>query len=139
MFENLVKTQPDWHLPINKNFAVAADKLVLKANCTYEAMENVYVLDILNIPSDIQSTLPQGLPDLFSVMARFPNAYTEGAAFRVGSVDFVTKYAGFEAGDVLTLNFDKAEQKCFFRVGGGKSATLAAYCGSAYAGIAYVG
>ena len=116
MFENLVKTQPDWHLPINKNFAVAADKLQLKANCTYDAMENVYVLDILNIPEEEKNTLPQGLPDLFSVVARFPNSYTEDAVFRVGSEVFTPKYAGFELGDALTITFDKVEKKCFFRV-----------------------
>ncbi len=139
MFSSLVKGQTDWHNPLNQNFAIAADKLTLKADCSYDGEANVYTMTIRNIAPEVAAALPSGLPDYFTIVSRFPNNYIEGAAFRVGSMDFAAKYAGFEAGDVLSLNFDKAEQRCFFRVGGGSSAMLAAYCGSAYAGYSYLG
>ncbi len=140
MFSSLVKGQTDWHSPLNANFATAADKLTLKADCVYDAEANAYTMTIRNIPAEIAAALPSGLPDYFTIVSRFPNDYAEGATFRVGTMEFTAKYAGFEAGDVLSLNFDKAEQRCFFRVGGGSiSATPTAYCGSAYAGYSYLG
>lgn len=140
MFNSLTKTQPDWHIPLNENFAVAEDKLSFAAGCTYDADENVYVLQFVNIPAAVEADLPQGLPDLFPVTMRTPNEYVDEAKFRIGEMDFTPKYAGFEAGDVVCVYFDKVEEKCFFRVGGGAGGgSLAAYCGSAYAGNSYLG
>jgi hypothetical protein len=139
MFSNLVKSQPDWHMPINANFAVAEDKMTLQADCSYDQTDNVYILEIRNIPQTVTDDLPFTLPDFFSIMARFPHDYVYGAVFRVGSVDFEAKYAEFEAGDVLTILFDKAEEKCFFKLGGIGGATLAAYAGRAYVGFSFLG
>ena len=140
MFNGLTKTQPDWHNPLNANFATAEDKLQILADFTYDGTNSVYIVTPRNIPAEVASGLPHTLPDFFTIAGRMPNEYAEGAAFRVGAVDFTPKYAGFEAGDVLSIIFDRLEQLCFFRRGGGGSvSSLAAYAGSAYAGFSYVG
>ena len=138
MFNSLTKTQPDWHNPLNENFAVAEDKLQLLGDFIYD--NGVYVITPRNIPASVASNLPHTLPDFFTIAGRMPNDYEEGAKFRVGAVDFNSKYAGFEAGDVLSILFDRLEQTCFFRLGGGlRGGSLAAYAGNAYAGFSFVG
>ena len=140
MFSNLTKTQPDWHMPLNANFATAEDKLQLLADFSYDSTNSVYIVTIRNIPASVANDLPHTLPDFFTIAGRMPNEYAEGAPFRVGAVDFTPKYAGFEAGDVLSIIFDRLEQICFFRRGGsGSGSSLAAYAGSAYAGFSFVG
>ena len=140
MFNNLIKTQPDWHEPLNQNFITAADKLQLLADFAYDETDHVYAITLRNIPEAVASSLPHTLPDFFAIAGRMPNDYKEGAAFRLGAVDFVSKYAWFEAGDVRSILFDRLEQRCFFRLGGGKpcNGSLAAYAGSAYAGLSYL-
>ena len=140
MLENLTKTQPDWHLPINRNSGTLSDKLQFLADFTFDTANSVYIVTPRNIPTATAGGLPHTLPELFTIAGRMPNDYKEGAAFRVGAVDFVAKYAGFEAGDVLQILFDRLENTCFFkRGGGGGSSSLAAYAGAAYAGLSFVG
>ena len=118
MLQKLVKTQPDWHEPLNKNADIIEDKLTLKAVCTYDSAGSVYNLVFQNIPEEIEIQLPQGLPDLFSVVTRLPNDFVAGAAFRIGGALFTPQNAAFKARDVLTINFDRPEQACFFASGG---------------------
>ena len=141
MLENLTKTQPDWHLPINRNSGILSDKLQLLADFTFDEANSVYIVTPRNIPAAVAGGLPHTLPDFFAVAGRMPNEYADGAAFRVGAVDFAPKYAGFEAGDVLQILFDRLENTCFFRRGGGGGggSSLAAYAGAAYAGLSFVG
>ena len=140
MFSALIKTQPDWHEPINRNFAVAEDKLQIIADFAFDEAAAVYVITPRNIPAAVAANLPHTLPEFFTIAGRMPNDYEEGAKFRVGAVDFTSKYAGFEAGDVLSIMFDRLEQLCFFRLGGrGSGSSLVAFAGSAYAGFSYLG
>jgi hypothetical protein len=141
MFEPMVKTRPDWHNVHNRNFAFAEDKMTFVAECAYNEADGVYALQFVNIPAKLEADLLGGLPDLFPVVMRLPNDYVEETPFRIGSTDFAPKYAGFEAGDVLCVYFDKVEEKCFFRLGGGNPGgkSRAAYCGRAYAGYSYLG
>ncbi len=123
---------------IRLNTAMGA-MFVFTADCSYSEDDNVYVLELISPTGASQSEILQSLPDLFSVMARFPNAYELDAKFRVGAVVYEPKYAGFEENDVQIITFDRTAQKCFFRVGGGGGAATAAYCGSAFAGITFIG
>jgi len=139
MLETLVKGQPDWHLAINRNTGVLDDKLSLLANITFNTTDNIYIVEIRNIPQDVATNLPQSLPDIFTVTGRAPNDYQVAAYFRVGNVDFEARDADFQAGDVVSINFDRVSNTCFFRRGGGGTSSLAAYAGSAYAGFSYAG
>ena len=139
MLSTPAKTTPDWDSPINQNMNTLEDKLQYKATCTFDPVNNVYVLGMLNIPATISNGLPQGLPDLFTVVARFPTDYNGDAKIRIGATDFTTKYAYFEAGDVQTVNFNLPEELCFFRVGGSRKSPLAAYAGSSFMERAFVG
>ena len=118
--------------------AVLGALYVFTAVCTYDADENLYTLELLTPEGISQAQLIASLPPLFTVMAKFPNAYEPEAKFGVGSIVYEPKYAGFEENDVQLITFDQAARKCFFRVGGG-SASTAAYCGVAYVGATYLG
>lgn len=107
-------TSPFWGEPLNQNFDTIEDKMQYKATCTYDSADNVYVLAFLNIPDEYQNQLPAVLPDLFTVVARFPNDYAEDAKIRIGATDFTPKYAAFEAGDTLAVSFNQPERACFF-------------------------
>lgn len=139
MLNKPAKTAQDWDIPVNENWNTLEDKLQYKATCTFDTVNNVYVLALLNIPAAVASQLPQGLPDMFSVVARFPTSYAGDAKIRIGTTDFTPKYALFEAGDVQTVNFNLPEGLCFFRAGGGGKSLLAAYTGFSYMANAYVG
>ena len=125
MLENLIKTEPDWHLKINRNNNAIGDKLVPAADVTFDSVENAFVLSVRNIPADIASGLPATLPDMFAVLARMPAAFVDGAVFRVGSADFTPRGAAFAAGDVVTIHFDRLVNVCFFTSGGSSGATEA--------------
>lgn len=140
MYETLIKTQPDWHEPLNRNAITAEDKGQIIADFVYDSENNRYTVTPRNIPVAVVTNLPHTLPEIFTIAGRMPDDYKEDAAFRVGAVDFAAKYAEYEAGDIVSINFDRLEQTCFFkRGGGGGSFSLAAFAGYAYAGHSYVG
>lgn len=100
--------------PLNENFQTLEDKMQFKALCAFDSAINVFTLTLQNIPAAYIDQLPAGLPDTFTVVTRFPADYAEGAKIRIGTKDFTPKYASFEAGDTLTINFNQPEAACFF-------------------------
>ena len=145
MFSPLIKTQPDWHNPINQNFSTAGDKLLPAADVTFDAGENAYIVAIRNLPPDVASGVPATMPDVFSLLCRMPNAFVAGAAVRIGTTTFTPSGAAFAAGDVVTIQFDRLVNKCFFASGGGQSivpveftiTALSWVASTAYEGFAY--
>jgi len=117
VLQDLIKTQPDWHNVINANNAVIGDSLVLAADVTYDAGDDAYIVSIRNLPPNIAAGVPATLPETFSIRCRMPNDYQAGAVFRIGSVDFTPQGAGFTAGDVTTINFDRIANQAFFSAG----------------------
>jgi hypothetical protein len=121
--QTLTKGQPDWHNQFNANAAVSEDKLTIKALCTYDTDDNAFVLELLNVPASGANAeeiiYPDSLPDLFSVVAKFPSSYVGGAVIRIGAVDFTPIYPAFLPGDIQLINFDKVNNKCFFASSGG--------------------
>ncbi|MCL2703749.1 MAG: hypothetical protein FWE91_09100 [Defluviitaleaceae bacterium] len=117
VLQNLIKTQPDWHNIINANNAIIGDSLTLAADVTYDAGGNAYIVAINNLSPDVASGIPATLPETFSVRCRFPNDFQAGAVLRIGAVDFTPQGAGFKAGDVAVVNFDRVSNQAFFSSG----------------------
>ena len=55
--------------------------------------------------------------DYFCIRFLAPNDYVSGATFTIGTTSYTAVNAGFKENDVVLLNFDRAQQKCF-AVGG---------------------
>ena len=89
---------------------INAEMHITDAECVY-AEESGYTLTLAN---DV------GTADYYCVRFKAPNAYVEGATFTIDTTAYTAVNASFSENDVVILNFDPAQQKCFFVSGGGK-------------------
>lgn len=58
--------------------------------------------------------------DFFCLRFVTPNDYVKDAVFAIGSEIYTAVNAGFKVNDLVILNFDVSQQKCFFVSGGGE-------------------
>ena len=57
--------------------------------------------------------------DFFCLRFVAPNDYVKDTVFAIGSETYTAVNAGFKENDLVILNFDVSQQKCFFVSGGG--------------------
>lgn len=57
--------------------------------------------------------------DFFCLRFVAPNDYIKDTVFTIGSESYTAVNAGFKENDLVILNFDVSQQKCFFVSGGG--------------------
>lgn len=57
--------------------------------------------------------------DFFCLRFVAPNDYVKDTVFTIGSESYTAVNAGFKENDLVILNFDVSQQKCFFVSGGG--------------------
>lgn len=123
-FEQLLRGQPDWHEPINRNFSGLGSKLTMTADTTYDMELHTYLVEIRDIAQSIRADLPHALPDIFSVNTRMPNDYVMGADFRINETHFTMMGGNFSEGQVINLLFDRVNNTCFFNTGSGEGTML---------------
>lgn len=80
---------------------------IYNANCNYE---NEYKIILINTRVI--------LPNYFTIRFKAPNNYVNNANFNINGVIYTSKNASFEANDIVSVEFDKVNKKCFFKVGG---------------------
>lgn len=83
--------------------AFTIDSGITDGTCTYAADTGYTV----TADSAVQSA------DYFCIRFKAPNDYVSGATFTIGTTAYTAVNAGFKANDVVMLNFDRAQAKCF--------------------------
>lgn len=81
---------------------------IIDVACTYADGEYTITTDV-----DLQSEA------FFCLRFVAPNDYVKDTVFTIGSESYTAVNAGFKANDLVILNFDVSQQKCFFVSGGG--------------------
>lgn len=86
---------------------------IIDATCTYA--DNVYALTLSKSVGNAQ---------FFCVRFKAPNTFTSGSVFSLNGKSYTPVNAEFNTNDVVILNFDTVQTKCFFVTGGGGGAEI---------------
>jgi hypothetical protein len=85
-----------------------ADNSFFNATCIFAS--STYTLTLLNAPSI--------LPGMYTIRFQAPNNYTSGTTFNIGTKTYTLVNASFVSGEIVTINVDEVNAKCFFKSGG---------------------
>lgn len=89
---------------------------IIDVTCTYTAPDTETGTSgkyTITTDVDLQSE------DFFCLRFVAPNDYIKDTVFTIGSESYTAVNAGFKENDLVILNFDVSQQKCFFVSGGG--------------------
>ena len=86
---------------------------IIDATCTYA--DSVYALTLSKSVGNAQ---------FFCVRFKAPNTFTSGSVFSLNGKSYTPVNAEFNTNDVVILNFDTVQTKCFFVTGGGGGAEI---------------
>lgn len=94
----------------------ATGSTIIDVTCTYTAPDTETDTSgeyTITTDVDLQSE------DFFCLRFVAPNDYVKDTVFTIGSETYAAVNAGFKANELVILNFDVSQKKCFFVSGGG--------------------